>query len=71
MSALVLQGAYLDILDKPQKRVCRSVGHLLPSARRYVSPAHGFFIGITLVDFYLDWLNWFPSLFSRELHSLF
>ena len=30
MSALVLQGAYLDILDKPQKRVCRSVGHLPP-----------------------------------------
>ena len=29
------------------------------------------FVGITLVDVYLNWLNWFHSLFLRKVYLLF
>ena len=57
---------YLELLDKLQKQICRTVG---PSLAASLEPlAHfrnmgntfskHFSIGITLVDVHLDWLNW-------------
>ena len=69
MSALVLRGAYLEMLDKLQKRVCRTVGLSLTTfhkpwvCRRNVTSL-SLFISITLVDIHLNRLNWFRSLFS-------
>ena len=56
---------YLELLDKLQKRICRTVG---PSLAASLEPlAHrrnvaSFCIGITLVDVHLNWLNWFHFL---------
>ena len=44
---------YLDLLDKLQKRICRTVGPSLATS----------FIVITLVDVHLNWLNWFHFVF--------
>ena len=57
---------YLELLDKLEKQICRTVG---PSLAASLEPlAHGqnvanlsFFIGTTLVDVLQNWLNWFHS----------
>ena len=59
---------YLELLDKLQKRICRTVG---PSLAACLEPlAHcqnvaSFSIGITLVDVPLNWLNWFHFLILK------
>ena len=62
-------GCYLELLDELQKRRCRTVG---PSLATSLEPlAHignvaqfkYFSIGITLVDFHLNWHNWFHFFF--------
>ena len=65
---------YLKLLDKRQKRICRTVGPSLaislePLTRRNVaSLIKSFLIGITLVDVHLNWLNWFLFFFlERDL----
>ena len=65
-----------NILDKLQKRVCRTVALSLISlmnpcfvVEMYLVEV--FFIGITLVDLYLNYLNCFCSLFSWKLHLIF
>ena len=53
---------YLELLDKLQKRICRTVG---PSLAASLEPlAHcrnvaSLSVGITLVDVHRNWLNWF------------
>ena len=52
---------YLELLDKLQKRICRTVD---PSCAASLEPlAHRrnpvFSLGISLVDVHLNWLNWF------------
>ena len=60
---------YLELLDKLQKRICRTVG---PSLAASLEPlAHhrngtSFSIGITLVDVLQNWLKWFHFLFLEE-----
>ena len=63
----------LGLLDKLQKRICRTVG---PSLAASLEPlAHrrnlAFSIGITLVDVHLNWLKWFHFLISRYSISRF
>ena len=59
---------YLELLDKLQKRICRTVGPSLAASleplahRRNVASLSLFSIGITLVDVLLNWLNWFHFL---------
>ena len=58
---------YLELLDKLQKRICRTVGpslavSLQPFAHRRNVASLSFFLGITLVDVHLNWLNWFHFL---------
>ena len=54
---------YLELLDKLQKQICRTVGPSLAASleplahRRNVAS-----IGITLVHVHLNWLNWFHFL---------
>ena len=56
---------HLELLDKIQKRRCRTVG---PSLAASLEPlAHcqnvaSFSIGVTLADVHLNWLNWFHFL---------
>ena len=55
---------YLDLLDKLQKWICRTVFlHLLlllnPWLIVEMLSAEDFSIGITLVDAHLSWMNWF------------
>ena len=58
---------YLELLDKLQKRIYRTVGPSLPASleplahRRNVASLV-FSIGITLADVHLNWLNWFHFL---------
>ena len=59
---------YLELLDKRQKRICRTVGPLLaaslkPLALRRNVASLSLSIGITLVDVLQNWLNWFYFLF--------
>ena len=55
---------YLELLDKLQKRICRTVG---PSVAASLEPlAHRWNVanlGINLVDILQNWLNWFHFLF--------
>ena len=54
---------YLELLDKLQKRICRTVGpSLAASLEPLVHRQKVCSIGITLVDVYLNWLNWFHFL---------
>ena len=58
---------YLELLDKLQKRICRTVGPSLPAslqplAHRQNVTSLSLSIGITLVDVQLNWLNWFHFL---------
>ena len=50
---------YLELLDKLQKRICKTVGlsHATAASANVAS------LGITLVDALLKWLNWFHFLF--------
>ena len=58
---------FLELLDKLQKWVCRTIG---PSLAASLEPlAHcqsvsslSLFLGITLVDVHLNWVNWFHFL---------
>ena len=50
---------YLELLDKLQKRICRTVGASLNVSP---VPTSVFFISITLVNVHLNWLNWFHFL---------
>ena len=62
---------YLELLDKLQKQICRTVG---PSLAASLEPllhfrnvaSLSFFIGITSVDVVLNWLNWFHFLILEE-----
>ena len=68
------RSCYLELLDKLQKQICRTVG---PSRAPYVgsltkcSHFKFFSIGITLVNVHINWLNWFYFLLSREVYLLF
>ena len=58
---------YLELLDKLQKRICRTVGPSLatslePLARRRNVASLSLFYSATLVDVHLNWLNWFHHL---------
>ena len=54
---------HLELLDKLQKRICRTVGPLLAASLESLAHrqnvASFFSIGITLVYVHLNWLNWF------------
>ena len=61
-------GCYLELLDKLQKRICRTVGPSLvaslePLAHRRNVTSQDFYIGITLIDVLQNWLKWFHFLF--------
>ena len=61
-SVFLLRLLYLEMSDKLQKRLCRTVcPSLLMNPWLIVKtyPAYVFCIGITLVDVYLNWINWF------------
>ena len=57
----------MEFVDKLQKRIYRTVGTSLAASpeplphRRNVASS-SLFIGITLVDVHLNWLNWFHLL---------
>ena len=60
-------GCYLELLDKLQKRICRTVGPSLavclePGCIVEMQPASVISIGITLVYVYLNLPNWFHFL---------
>ena len=67
---------YSDMLDKMQKWVCRTVGFSFASFLESMS--HGwkvankvFSIGIALLDFHLNWLDWVQLLIGDLLvHSV-
>ena len=54
-----IPSCYLDLLDKLQKQICRTVGPSLVE----MWLAQVFSIGITLVDVLQNWLNCFHFLF--------
>ena len=60
---------YLELLEKLQTQICRAVGPSLaaslePLAHHWnVASLSLFSIGITLVDFLQNWLNWFYFVF--------
>ena len=59
----------LELLDKLQKRICRTVGPLLAASLEPIVemlPPKVFSIGVTLVDVHLTWLNWFHFLIFEE-----
>ena len=56
--------SYLDMQDKLQKRVCRTVRPTLAASLEPLGhvekyPAEVISIGITLSDVHLNWLDWF------------
>ena len=61
---------YFEMLDKLQKRICRTVGHSLAasldlgSSSKCSQPKSS--IGITLIDVHLNWLNWFHFLILEQ-----
>ena len=64
---------YLELLDKLQKRICRTVGPSLTASleplahRRNVDSLSLFYtLVITLVDVYQNWLYWFRFLFLER-----
>ena len=59
---------YLELLDKLQKRICRTVGPSLAASReplvnRRNVASLSLSLGITLVDVLQNWLNWFHFIF--------
>ena len=63
------RSCYLKLLDKLQKRICRTVGPSLATSlenlphRQNVASLSLFYSYITMVDVHLNWLNWFNFLF--------
>ena len=60
----------LELLDKLQKWICRTVGRSLAASLEPLAQCRNvatkvFSIGITLVDVYLIWLNWFHFLILK------
>ena len=61
---------YLELLDKLKKWICRTVGPSLAASLetlahcRNVASISLFYTGITLVDVYLNWLNWFQRCYK-------
>ena len=66
---------YLELLEKLQKRICKTVGPSLAVSLepldhcQNVTRLHLFYR--YLVDVHVNWLNWLISLFSREVYALF
>ena len=55
---------YLELLDKLQKRICKTVGPSLGASLETLAyhrdvASSSLSIGITLIDVHLNWLNWF------------
>ena len=48
---------YLELLDKQQKRICRTVGPSLVASLEPLAHCRKCFLGITLVHVHLNWLN--------------
>ena len=62
---------YLELLDKLQKQICRTVGPSLaasfePLAHHRNVASLSLSVGITLVDVHLNWLNWFHFFILEE-----
>ena len=62
---------FLEMLDKLQKRICRTVdpslaASLEPLTHRQNVVNLSLFIGVTLVDVHLKWLNWFHFLIPER-----
>ena len=61
-------GCYLELLDKLQKPICKTVGHSFSATVEPLAHCQNlasfevFFISITLIDVNLNWLNWFHFL---------
>ena len=53
---------YLNMLDKLQKRVWRTLGPTLATSLEHLASLKPFFIGITLIDVNLKWVNSFHFL---------
>ena len=66
-------GCYLDLLDKLQKPIWRTVGPSLAASLEPLAHCRNvaslslfyIFLGITLVDVLQNWLNWFHFLFLQ------
>ena len=58
---------FLELFDKLIKQICRTVGPSLATSFHQWNGASLklFFKGITLVDIYLNWLNWFHFLILK------
>ena len=66
---------YLEMVDKLQKQICRTVGPSLgaslePLAQCRNDASLSFSIGITLADVYLNWLNWFHIYFMYIMQKM-
>ena len=63
---------YLELLDKVQKRICRTVGPSLAASLETLAHRRNVFsVGITLVDAHLNWLSWFHFLILQGgLHAI-
>ena len=66
---------YLEMVDKLQKQICRTVGPSLgaslePLAQCRNDASLNFSIGITLADVYLNWLNWFHIYFMYIMQKM-
>ena len=61
------------LLNKLQKQICRTVGASLAASVEPLADCRNvaYSVGIILGDVHLNWLNWFTSLFSSEVYSLF
>ena len=62
---------HLELLDKLQKRICKTVGPLLPASLESLVHCQNvasliFFIIISLVDVHLNWLKWFHFFILEE-----
>ena len=54
---------YLELLNKLQKRICRTVGPSLAASPEPLAHHQNVFsVGIALVDVHLNWLDWFHLL---------
>ena len=57
---------YLELLDKLQKRICRTVGPLLAACLEPLAHHQNVASLSSLVDGHLNWLNWFHFLILEE-----
>ena len=61
---------YWELLDEPQKRICRTIGPLVAASNEPLAHCQNmvslsFFISITWVDVLQNWLNWLHFLFLK------